>query len=72
MNSILRYTDFFCILVSTNLNLFQMVHFQNFHKETAVIGKYSEKRNTLIALHLQPQMFMSLNQLKRASQILVG
>ena len=49
-----------------------MVHFQNFHKETAVIGKYSEKRNNLMALHLQPQMFMSLNQLKRASQILVG
>ena len=48
-----------------------MVHFQSFHKETAVIGKYSEERNTLMALHLQPQMFMSLDQLKRASEILV-
>ena len=56
--------------VLTNLNPFRMVHFQNFDKETAVIGKYSEKEIFRWFLISQLQMFMLLGQLKRASQIL--
>ena len=56
--------------VLTNLNPFRMVHFQNFDKETAVIGKYSEKEILWWLFISQPQMFMLLGQLKRTSQVL--
>ena len=66
--------DCFGTWILTNLNLFRMVYFWSFFNEDWKNRDLEIlwKRNTLAVLYHQPQMFISVDQLKRGSrQILV-
>ena len=61
---------FFWMWVLTNLNLFRMAYFWNFCNEDwkSCDWEILRRKNTLVALYLHPQKFMSIDQLKIGSR----